>query len=621
MDDSNSTFKTTEQAEAVVNPTINEVQRLLKANGDPIIPESLNKLKNWMMRMEKGNRVDDRTPIYKTESRDKVVNGFTKRAQSQPAKEILSKVRVMGYNSVWWDVEMSQAKNIGPQSIFKPWSEDGPAKVKAVMTDKPPLKQLNWKAWELALSDVTNLLPKRSIHRVSIDDALHGWGGNPKYALDATTNAGYPTWVRKWRSSEGKGNTDSDAEKLRRFAEQYIVRQARALYEAAGRASSYKAIIPAYVTTASQRTVSKGPKPLESTKVKRVVLAMPKEEAVAGKTVMVPMQLALSKVRNPKTGVRLIPAWSPMPTLDKNMQLFLRYASDHGRTVLSGDISSFDATLPPFVMWGVAQAMSEWMDKDTAQLFLAIMHADIYGTTVITPSGIVPQGPSSVKSGSIFTSVIGCIANYAIQRYGKHAHYYDIDDQCVMGDDFIIDGDGVSPESVSAAFADFGMECHPDKQFMERDQLHFLQRTHSLGIPGGQGSVYRVLGSTMSVEDDTQLNYDERTRYAYAFQALARLENANFNPLFEMLVHFVAAGDAQTHLCRDLNPNVILSRAGDYAERKINEAKIKPWKSTGTGVPFERWAVNRVLRGEVLPPPGVDRFKAIYGISYQSVAI
>ena len=619
MDDSSSTFKSVEEAKAVVTPTINRVQALLKERRDPIIPASLNRLEGWMMRMERGCRSDERTPLFKGLPRQVVVDGLTKRVNARPNQLILSNIPVVRFRSVWWDVEKSQAKNIGPQSMFKPWSLDGPDKVRAVMSDKLPTKSLNWNAYEKALIDVTQLLRKGSVHRTSISDALHGWGGNPKYALDATTNAGYPTWVRKWRSSGGNGNTETD--KLRRFAEDYIVNRARGLYDAAGRAGSYKSITPTYVATASQRTVSKGQDPFKSRKVKRVVLAMPKEEAVAGKTVMVPMQMALSQVRNPKTGVRLIPAWSPMPTLDKNMQTFLEYAHAHNRTVLSGDISSFDATLPPFVMWGVAQAMSEWMDKETAQLFLAIMHADIYGTSVITPTEIISSGPSSVKSGSIFTSVIGCIANYAIQRYGMHAGYYDIDDQCVMGDDFIIDGDGVSPESVSQAFADFGMECHPDKQFMEKDQLHFLQRTHSLGIPGGQGSIYRVLGSTLSVEDDTQLNYDERNRYAYAFQALARLENANFNPMFEMLVHFVAAGDAQTHLCKDMDPNVILSRAGNYAERKMSEAQIKPWKSTGSGVPFARWAVNRVLRGEKLPPPGVSRFKAIYGVDYRSVVL
>lgn len=608
---------TEEQARAYAEHGVRDAEEAIRSSGFRSNARALGNLDNWFTRMAKGNLIDERTPLFKNRSRPEVVREFTHKILTNKLFDRVT--TVPDYGRVYCQVEASQAKNIGPMSVFKAWEYDGPDKVKAVMSDKPLTKAVKWDAYMQALDDVRHLLPPRSIRRSALEEAYRGMNGNPKFALDPTTNACFPYWVSGWnRPTPGKGGTESD--RLRAEAQAFIYRQARALYAAAGRTSSYKSIAPYEVATASQRTVQKGPKPLESKKVKRIVLAMPKyTNTVPGKTIAQPLQLALSEVRNVDSGVRIIPAWSPMPTLDKNMQVMLEYAEAHGRTVLSGDISSFDATVPPQVMWDVCRAMSDWMEKDTATLFLAIAFGDIYQTAVLTPGGKVSACPSSVKSGSIFTSVEGCIINYFIQRYGYRAGYYRISQQTVMGDDFCLDGDGVTPDSVSAAFADFGMECHPDKQFCERCQLHFLQRTHSLGLPGGQGSVERVLGSLMSVEDDTQLHYDERNKFAYAFQALARLENANFNPEFETLVAFAALGDGELRLGAGFPADVIAGRAGEYARRKLSEATNKPWKSVSTGVPFRRWAVNRVLRGERLPPLGKDRFRAIYGISYDRV--
>lgn len=611
-----TTFKTEEQAKAVVTPVINTFEELGKQMGYQMLPAYSLRFERWMVRLEEGNRIDDRTPFFKDLPRATVVKGFWN-VVSKPDNQTNFKPLVDAiprYAPVWQDVEESQAKNIGPQSIYRPFSQDGVEKVKAVMCDKPPLPSLNMRALEAALDDIRHLLPRGSVHAISIDEAIQGMHGRPQNAMDTKTNAGFPTCKRVWYRTEGTGDDEALDNTM-----SIVLNDATQLVEGAKKSKNYKAISPQFVAIASQRTVQKGPKPLESKKVKRIVLAMPKFEAVAGKTIMAPLQEKLAEVRNP-SGIRIIPAWSPMPVLDKNMQVFLQYAHSHGRTVLSGDISSFDATLPPFLMWMVFQAMSDWLDREAATLFLAIAHGDVYDTSVLMPTGYVKSGPSSVKSGSIFTSLVGCMANYCIQRYGMHAGYYKIDNQCVMGDDFIIDGDGINPDSVSHAFADFGMECHPDKQFFEVDQLHFLQRTHSLGFPGGQASVFRILGNVMSVEDDTQLHYDERNRYAYLFQALARLENGNMNPAFEDLVTYVERSD-KLRLGADMTPHDIVQKAGDYATRKMSEAQLKPWKSTGTGVPFDRWAVNRVLRGEKLPPPGYARFKAVYGVPYEAVGL
>lgn len=610
-DTTKATWETEEQARAVIQPILDGYPALVRRFGYQYDVHFGERLGRHFTRMERGNKLDERTPFFKEWSRSAVIKRFTDLVKKDFAK--VQAIQVPRYAEVWTEVEEGQAKNIGPQSEFLPFSKDGPSKVIAVMSDKPPKAGFNWKAWEQACEDTARLLPPHSLKSVPMDLVLNGLKGKPGLELDPKTNAGFPTLKRIWYSREMEPGENEALDQTMDI----VLGDASELIRISR--SEYRNDVD-FVAVVGQRTVQKGANPYkEPLKGKRIIMMMPKHEAVAGKTVMWNTQPALAQARNPD-GTRIIPAWSSMPTLDKNMQVFLKGAHDAGRAVLSGDISSFDATLPPWAMWTVAQACSRWFDRQTANLFLMIMHADVYNTSVLMPTGYVKAGPSSVKSGSIFTSLVGCMANYTIQRYGMHAGYYKIDRQCVMGDDFIIDGDGISPDSISAAFDDLGMSCHPDKQFMEPQQLHFLQRTHTLGYPGGQGSVYRILGNVMSVEDDTQLRYDERNRYAYAFQALARLENANFNPEFETLANYVAAHD-EIHLGKNLPVEVIQRQAGDYAERRLSEAKIKPWQSVGTGVPFSHWAINRVLRGEKLPPPGEARFRAVYGIGYDQVAL
>lgn len=610
------------KASAVVNPSVAKAAQLIKQFHEPFIPGSLNRLKMWFMRMEEGNRADFRTPIYANLPRDAIVRGLLNRVKRPNGSFLKIQSTIPSYGRSFWEVEGDQKENIGPQSPFLPWSLDGPDKLKAVMSDKRPSSSINWDAFQAAWEDVAGLLPRGSVHRIAFSEAITGWGGNAKYALDEHTNAGFPSWVKGWYHSPTSPKPASEAQEL---SQKLIISSASQLYNVAGRVSNWKqADRVQFIGTASQRVVQKGSDPFKRNssgklKSKRVVIAMPKVEAVAGKSISVPLQEALAKVRNPESGVRVIPAWSPMPVLDKNVQNFLAYADAHDRVPLSGDISNFDATLPPFVMWAVATAISESMDKETRNLFLMIMHGDVYGTGVLHPSGYMPATPSSVKSGSIFTSLVGCMANYFIQRYGSHAGYYRIAQQCVMGDDFILDGDGVNPESIARAFADFGMECNPSKQFIAPRMVHFLQRLHVLGYPGGEGSIFRILGSSLSLEDDTQIQKGEFTKYAFDFQALARLENANFNPYFTELVKYVSEGSSD-RLGASLPAIDVQRKAGPYAQRRLAAARIKPWQSVGTGVPFEHWAVNRVLRGEILPPPGKDRFQAVYGHSYDGLA-
>lgn len=614
-----TTVFTEDKARSIVQPILREAAKLRYQQRGTIFPGSLNRLERWDVRMEKGNLLDERTPFYLKVSRTAYKSMLWHLITSNSRQFELA---VPGCRERMLSIEEDQLSNFGPQSQFLPWSLDGDDKVAAVMSNKSPGPSFNEKAYRMACADVSSLLRAGSIHKTSIEETVSFLQGDAKTALDPSKNSGAFSWISNWGRATSDGKTFRDATQRAVFND--IMVRAKSVMSAIDHGASWKSINLVFTGTASQRTVSKGMNPLRRKddgklpKVKRAVIAMPKIETVLGKTIMIPVQQALTEVRCPTTMTRLIPAWSPMPVLDKNMQLLLEAAEKDGEVVLSGDISSFDATLPPFVMWDAAVAMSKWMDKQTANLFLAIMYADVYQTYVLTPTKVFDAGPSSVKSGSIFTSLVGCIANFIIQRYGHHAGYYTWKAGAVMGDDFVAYGKGLDGKSMEKAFADFNMEANASKAFAHRGMLHFLQRTHVLGYPGGMGSIARVCGNMLSVEDDTQMKWGERNKYTYLFQGLARLENAAFNPEFESAVTFMSDGD-QLHLGKFMDVREIERQAGDYAQRKLHE--LETVKSRGElGVPFERWAVNRVLRGERIPPVGKARFEWYYGIKYDSLA-
>lgn len=611
-------------AKQLIKPAIRKAYQLIRSRGEPLIPGSLNRLELWFQRMAMGNKVDDRTPFYHSTSWFQILKDLKRVYSSRSGLMQLPDYGVKAY----LEVEADQLDSVGPKSMFLDWFHDGPDKLEAVMKDKPKKACFDDAAWTAALKDVSSAAPtgKGRIKSIPLEEALKGMGGNAKFALDDSTNGAFPAWCGSWANTNKMSSTGTQNERARLEQFKLIESKCKAIVAAASR-PPYDELIPlSFVGTTSQRTVSKGLTPLKRVpgkplKGKRIVIAMPKEEVWSGKTLMAPLQPALLRSFINADGTAVIAGWLPQPQLDKTMQQMLSSAESQGLIVLSGDISAFDATLPPFAMWDVAKAISRWFDPQDAKLFLSILRADIYDTTVLSPSGAVGPGPSSVKSGSIFTSLMGCMCNYAIQRYGHHKGLYKLQHCHVMGDDFVAFGESVTPEQYEKAFADFGMECNASKQFYQRGMCHFLQRLHILGFPGGQGSVARIGGGALVVEDDTQLKYDERTPFAFIFQALARLENAAFNPNFEGLVEWLAQGDKRYHLGSRMSVESIVRRAGSYAERKMKEATNRPWTSTGSGVPFSNWSVNRVLRGVKMPPIGKDRYEFVYGVKYDDVEV
>jgi hypothetical protein len=507
-------------------------------------------------------------------------------------------------------VEEEQKLDIGPISMFRRWSEDGPEKASRVYSDKDYHVAFDKAAWERSLDRLQSLVASQSQGVTSVEDAISGIssGGDDDdesvpAGLDTTTNSGAPYFITPWRPNE-----EMKTEKAREVDEafQYYAARAKSLIQ---EVRSGTGEYPIQYAIASQRLVEKGPEPYNP-KSKRLVIAFPKDEAIIWKTFTPSLMDTLRKVRS-SNGVEIMCAWNDLRFIDERMQTFLRQADSMGRTVLSGDVSNFDATLPPSAIFDVGRILATWV-RGYSKLIVQLVQAMVYKTGLITPDKYYKPGSSSMKSGSGGTNILGSLLNLAIQYYGEEVGFYKLEGVCVLGDDFLLDGVGVSPEATAETFKHFNMESHPDKQFYRPRCLHYLQRLHYLGKPGGMSSVYRTLGHALGLERlDTKAGI--WNRYAYILRALGQLQNCVFNPYFVPLVNTLVEGDKLKLGQGFANPMDIVDQAGPLGEQILREDINAPWKQSGGNMSFKNWAVNGVIRGEQLPASSEELFERVYG--------
>jgi len=593
-------------------PYVERVLDSIERDGAIATQDAYNRASRWMLRMAVGSDVDYRTPFYATRGEGGLI--YPKRSEIVAILD--SKIRDKTSGDSYLDeillgVENEQKGDIGPISMYLPWSEDGPNKATKVYSDKSCQATFDTAAWERALDRLQSLVASQSQGVTSVEEAIGGISsGNvgddeddAPSGLDTTTNSGSPHFITPWRPTE-----DMKMDKAREVdaAYKWYVDRSKLLIQ---EMRSGKDPAGDQFAIASQRLVQKGPKPYNE-KSKRLVIAFPKDEAIIWKTFTPGIMDTLREVRA-LNGVEILCGWKDLENMDRQMQIFLTHADSKGRTVLSGDVSNFDATLPPSIIYDVGRIIATWV-RGYTRLIQGLVYRMVYGTGLITPNKYYKPGPSSLKSGSGGTNLLGSLINLAIQFYGEEIGTYKIDGVCVLGDDFILDGEGVSPEATSETFTHFGMESHPNKQFYQAKTLHYLQRLHYLGRPGGMSSVYRTLGHALGMERlDSKVGV--WNRFAHILRALGQLQNCVFNPFFLELVATLKEGDKYELGASFANPMDLVSQAGPLGEQVLKEDMNAPWKTSGGNMSFKNWAVNGVLRGEELPPPGAMLIERVYG--------
>jgi hypothetical protein len=564
--------------------------------------ESERRVIGILRRAAEGRTQDFRTPFFTSKGKNGLVY--------LPREEIVEILRSHMSNGsfdrsldfVVSPIEDENMADIGPWSPFLPYAQDGPKKVQAVYCDK--ILRADRGPYERAVERYRSSVSARSLNRISFEDAVKGTPTGEgealerKGGLDPTTNSGPPWYSSGWKPTDG----DSPRKRhgLEEIFDWYLARakeMARQI-EDTGEAPTFFAVM-------FQRLVQKGPNAY-GPKSKRIVMGLGKENAILGKTFSVPIINARKALVI--NGARTMIGWTRLPDIDIEMQDLLRVAEKSRQIVVSGDVSNFDASVPPQLILDVGEAMSSWF-RSGSRILNAMVQGIVHNTWLITPNKLWAPTMGSVKSGDWGTNILdsGCIE--VVLFYGEEAGFYKLDRHYALGDDFLALGQGVTPDSISEVFKLFGLESHPAKQFYVKNALHFLQRLHIHGRIGGIASVMRTLGHALGFEH-MEYKPGEFNRFSYVVRALSQVNNCVFNPYFSALVDTLREGDAE-ELGARFTPDEVASQSGKAGKYIIREDTNAPWKAGATS--FPNWPVNGVLRGETLPPPGNALFQRVYG--------
>lgn len=626
-----NTFLSKDKAESVINPILRKCAAILKREKTVFVQDNLKRLSNTFVREERGYFGDTRTPIWRSLSYKAIAKKVTGLI-SNNLKAIDQVYRsVPGFGSTLLEVEDHQAEKISDRGHFPPATEWMPDKLYEVYKEKVLPKNFDRKAWQDTMKWLKGLHsgPKIDVGPDTWKESFSGNMAKSFNPLNPDSSSGWPDYVRNWFH---KFKSLATAEQW--ACQQLIIWRTRVLWKKFYRASSWKECRLLLTGTAFQRTnVGAGWKPTadntyrgKSISKLRVVIGVDKRDTCLGKPILNRLIEVCKEVRNPD-GTSMFSALCSRLVVDKTMQKMLETAERNGLTVLSTDFSSFDATINPYLMWDVAEAVASWMTPKAANIFLGLVWSEFFNCRTIAPCGIYGPGPSSMKSGTIFTNILDSLYNLASQRYGVFAGYYeDILCHNVQGDDATIIGHGVDEHSFEKCVASLGLVGNASKQYKVPHTLAFCQMIHVYGYPGGIYPISRCAASIVSTEDDVRMEpgSGEKNIYNYivSYRTICRLENSCFNPEFAKFVNMVADEDRVNHLCRDMPAAALAKAAGSYADKYERYYKDFPWKSFGsTKSGFANSPVNRVLRGELPPPPGVGLWEWVYGVSYRDLAI
>lgn len=631
-----TTFLSRDDAFHHIKGTLSIYDRMAKGRPGSWIPGCRNRLEQWLMRMERGNRKDHRTPFFLRFDYPQIVDYFTT-IVDKSSEHLQSCYSINPkYAQTLIETEKAQAdKVIGPRGVFPPAHEWITKQFDALYAKKTFSPELNRSALMEALNDLSDLVKPGTIE-VAEDSYLEGFKtadsrDEDASALNVTTNSCFPTYVKGWFHRD-----KSKASPVQWAVQMVIMAVTKFKWLKAYRAKSWEEVASMFhfPATGSQRTnVANGCKPKSDNSniyqgvlisKLRAVSAMPKEDTTMGKAVLNRLIRTVLGVRNPDGTCPFVSLSTP-EVIDKSMQISLETAHNKKIIPLSTDYSHYDQSVNPDLAWLVAKAVSSWMGTHCRKIFLGLVRAAFYQTSMITPTKVYREGPSSMKSGSWMTNIMDSLINWTVQQYGYRAGLYDKPlSRYINGDDAVLIAHGATPESFEICARHLGFEANKSKQGYAVDTIFFNQKIHFYGYPGGVYPICRSVGSCLSLEDDVGIETDETNSFPYvlAFRTTCRLGTAVFNPNFVKLIQIFKSED-QIHLGASLPPGRLAKLAGSYATKWMREIYLKPWKSTGSRIDkdFKMQPVERVIRGELPPPPGRDLFYWVYGIRYEEVSI
>jgi hypothetical protein len=229
----------------------------------------------------------------------------------------------------------------------------------------------------------------------------------------------------------------------------------------------------------------------------RVISGFDHSETILGATILYPVLSYLRKLNG-------FSAWSGDDYVDIAITSLLH--ASHGRRIISMDYHHFDSSLSVFLLNHVDDILGSWFDevgRSRVQLLASIANT----IPIVVPCKLEwLHRNGGMPSGSVLTNLRDTIANllagvYTGIRSGSKLYKYEL-----LGDDsvFIFEND-MDPKSLSEYVSELGLESNPEKQFVSRDAVHFLQRWHSTrymvnGVAHGVRSPFRALAGMTGYE-------------------------------------------------------------------------------------------------------------------------
>jgi hypothetical protein len=433
--------------------------------------------------------------------------------ESRPRSEILEEWRAMAEPEVpeWLQEEEESARShVGPESIQVSWSERRAATAEAFTQQEARYPSAWW--------NVARNLPRGSLTATTLTDAID--------AMPKDSNLGLPAFSRE-----------------RRYVSDYVDRAERVI-----RGGYKEDIWPAVLFTRTQAT---GPTSLPK---QRDVWGEDHVETIIGSTIQKPV---LEAVRH----MEQFAAWNDLDVVDRVATMLLRRTKG---PILSIDFSSFDKSVP--AKWiEAAFDLLKHMFRPEYRSRIEWLHRQFATVGLLTPDGVYTGRGGGVPSGSALTNLMDSFVHWLIYEHVASQLEVRPTGSTFMGDDGLWLFDPFPPiDEIMGVIKDIGMVANAEKQMVNKERVHFLQRFHSTdweleGIFRGVRPTNRTLGSAMSFEH--RIDPRKWPKAMHTVRWVLQWENNRWHPQFRSFCKLLWKGDKYLQE-RGLDLSLLAYRAG-----------------------------------------------------------
>jgi hypothetical protein len=406
-------------------------------------------------------------------------------------------------------IDVEERDKVGPFSLMDPYEK----RRQSVLEYWHQVWNPNESALNQAVLSLQALVPFRSLRPDSIDTAFD--------LMPKDTSLGLP-WLTRDRA----------------FAADYLQRARTCM--------SIDDVYPCVLYWRGQ------PTGLHSRPKQRTVWGMDHVDTIVGATILYPLLRALNS--RPAFS-----AWIGDWAVDEASDHLLHAAN--GRMIISSDYHGFDMSVP-----GECQQLidSIWcgMFIESATPTIRLLGEICRSIPLVVPGEILGGRKGGIASGHVLTNMKGTFVNLLAGFYCAARLKVQLEEYMVLGDDSVfLFSDDVNIDELSICMHELGLEVSPDKQYLSRRSLHYLQRWHSLdyvvdGLCVGVHSPYRTLSGLTGYERFRQ----GWSKYMDTSRWIMQVENCRHDPRFRAFVAFLLKGDKI--LSSGMDPVEVFKRAG-----------------------------------------------------------